>query len=290
MSNPCPAERSAHEETPSEYLARLGQAGDGPHDLATAALMLAALDHPDRKLDRFRNHLSELAERVCAKADFARDGDSAARALSSVLAGHYGYEGERGDYSAPENADLMAVIDRKRGLPVTLGILYIQTARASRMEGQGLFAPGHFLMRVAVKGSEAIIDPFNGGEVLDGERMNTPGFGAPLIVPESGSSDQPDPFAPVSDVEVLLRLQNNIKNQALKNRDTARAIEILRRMTIIAPRRSVVWLEIARLQESTGALSYARRAYETCLKLSRSSDHVSNEAAIALHALKRRVN
>ena len=45
----------------------------------------------------------------------------------------------------------MAVIDRKRGLPVTLGILYIHAARASRIEAQGLFAPGHFLMRVAVK-------------------------------------------------------------------------------------------------------------------------------------------
>ena len=290
MSNPGSAALATHEETPSDYLARLGQAGDGPHDLATAALMLAALDHPDWKLDRFRNHLSELVERVRAEGVFARDGDSAARALSSVIAGHYGYEGERGDYDDPENADLMVVIDRKRGLPVTLGILYIHAARASHMEAQGLYAPGHFLMRVAVKGSEAIIDPFNGGAVLDRERVIAPSLGAPLVLPEPGSSDSPDPFAPVSDVEVLLRLQNNIKNRALKNRNTARAIEILRRMTMIAPRRSVVWLELGRLQESTGALSYARGAYETCLKLPRSSDHVSNEAAFALHALKRRLN
>jgi regulator of sirC expression with transglutaminase-like and TPR domain len=290
MSNPRPAEQPPYEETPSDYLARLGQAGEGPHDLATAALMLAALDHLDRKLDRFRSHLSELAERVRDEAAFARDGESAARALSSVLAGHYGYEGERGDYDDPDNADLMSVIDRKRGLPVTLGIFYIHAARASNMEAQGLFAPGHFLMRIAVKGSEAIIDPFNGGAVLDRERINAPGFGAPLIVAEPGSADQPDPFSPVSDIEVLLRLQNNIKNRALKNRDTARAIEILRRMTIIAPRRSVVWLELGRLQESTGALSYARGAYETCLKLPRSSDHVTNEATFALHALKRRLN
>jgi regulator of sirC expression with transglutaminase-like and TPR domain len=290
MSNPRPASLPAREETPSDYLARLGQAGDGPHDLATAALMLAALDHPDWKRDRFRNHLRELAERVRAEADFARDGDSAARALSSVLAGHYGYEGERGDFDAPENADLMAVIDRKRGLPVTLGILYIHAARAGHMEAQGLFAPGHFLMRVSVKGSEAIIDPFNGGEVLDRERLTTPGLGAPLAVPEPGSSDSPDPFAPVSDIEVLLRLQNNIKTRALKSRDTARAIEILRRMTMIAPRRSAAWLELGRLQESTGALSDARRAYETCLKLPRSSDHFSHDAAVALHALKRRLN
>jgi regulator of sirC expression with transglutaminase-like and TPR domain len=158
------------------------------------------------------------------------------------------------------------------------------------MEAQGLFSPGHFLMRVVVKGSEAIIDPFNGGEVLDRERVGTPALGSPPIVADPGASDSPDPFAPVNDVEVLLRLQNNIKNRALKNRDTARAIEILRRMTLIAPHRSAVWLELGRLQESMGALSYARRAYETCLKLPRSNDQFSNEAAIALHALKRRLN
>jgi regulator of sirC expression with transglutaminase-like and TPR domain len=209
MSSPRPAALSVHEESPSDYLVRLGQAGDGPHDLATAALMLAALDHPDRKLDRFRNHLSELAERVAAEADFARDGESAARALSSVIAGHYGYEGERGDYDDPENADLIAVIDRKRGLPVTLGILYIHAARAGCMKAEGLLAPGHFLMRVAVKGSEAIVDPFNSGAVLDRERINTHGFGASPIVGELGSADQPDPFAPVSDTEVLLRLHDD---------------------------------------------------------------------------------
>ena len=105
MSNPRPAGHIPIEDTPEVYLARLGQAGDGPHDLATAALMLAALDHPDRKLARFHSHLSELAEKVRAEADFARDGESAASALSSVLAGHYGYEGERGDYDDPGNAD-----------------------------------------------------------------------------------------------------------------------------------------------------------------------------------------
>jgi regulator of sirC expression with transglutaminase-like and TPR domain len=145
-------------------------------------------------------------------------------------------------------------------------------------------------MWIAVKGSEAIIDPFNGGNVLDRERVNTPGFGAPLIMPEPGASDSPDPFQAVSDSDVLLRLLNNIKNRALKMRDNARAQELLRRMTIIAPRRSVLWLELARMQESSGALSGARRAYENCVKFARSGDDISNEAAFALHAIKRRLN
>ena len=281
---------SVAELSPADYLMRLGLAGEGPHDLAAAALMLAALDHPEKKLAPFRAHLSEIAAAVRAEADFVRDGESAAQALSSVIAGRYGYEGERSNYDDPDNADFMTVIERRRGLPVALGILYIHAARASRIEACGLFAPGHFLLRLSVKGSEAVIDPFNGGSELDRDRINTPRFGAPLHLQEPGSADQHDPFAAVCDTEVLLRLQNNIKNRALKLRDTARAIETLRRMAVIAPRRSVLWLELGRLQESTGALSAARRAYENCLNVTPAGEDASNEAAFALHALKRRLN
>jgi len=285
-----PGDESLTELSPSEYLLRLGLAKGERHDLATAALMLAALDRPEKKLAPFRAHLSELAQAVRAEADFARDAEGAAEALASVIAGHYGYEGERSDYDDPRNADLMSVIERRRGLPVALGILYIHAARACRMDACGLFAPGHFLLRIGARGSEAVIDPFNNGAVVDRERMNMPRFGARLHLAESGSTDRTDAFTPVGDGEVLLRLQNNIKNRALKTRDTPRAIEILRRMTLISPRRSVLWLELGRLQESTGALSAARNAYESCLRLLPSGDEISNEAAFALNALKRRLN
>jgi Tfp pilus assembly protein PilF len=92
------------------------------------------------------------------------------------------------------------------------------------------------------------------------------------------------------DVDVLLRLQNNIKARALRSRDISRAIDILKRMTLIAPQRNILWLELARLHESVGALSSARIAYETCLTLSQSGGDILNEAAFALHALKRRLN
>jgi hypothetical protein len=61
-------------------------------------------------------------------------------------------------------------------------------------------------------------------------------------------------------------------------------------MALVAPRRSVLWLELGKIQESGGALSGARRAYETCLKTAAGADDIANEAAFALHALKRRLN
>jgi regulator of sirC expression with transglutaminase-like and TPR domain len=172
---------------------------------------------------------------------------------------------------------------------VALGILYIHAARAARMDAQGLHAPGHFLFKLTVRGSEALVDPFAGGATVEREQM-TPQVALPIIANELGEGDVPGAYEPVSDVDVLLRLQNNIRSRALRNRDSARAIEIGRRMTQLAPYRPPLWLDLARLHESAGALSAARTAYEQCLKASRGGDMFHNEATLALHALRRRIN
>jgi len=290
MSTSQAAHALSAEVTPTEFLRSMGESGDGPHDLAAAALMLSAFDRPDKKLPPFWAHLGQLVEAVRDESHFARDAETAARALSSVIAVRYGYEGERENYDDPQNADIMSVIERRRGLPVALGILYIHAARACGMDACGLLSPGHFLLRLGVRGSEALIDPFNGGAVVEREPVETPGFGGTQFPHEPGSGDMPDPLCPVSDTDVLLRLQNNIKTRAIRVREISRAIEILKRMTLIAPKRNILWLELAHLQESLGALSAARAAYENCLKLSHTGEDVSNEAAFALHALKRRLN
>src|SRR4051794_39156103 len=97
MSRPATIEKVS-ELTPAEYLRAIGEAGEGPHDIATAALMLAALDRPEKKRAQFVAHFRELAEADRVEADFAHNGETGARALSSVIAGAYGYEGERAHY------------------------------------------------------------------------------------------------------------------------------------------------------------------------------------------------
>src|ERR1700727_288795 len=105
-------------DDPLEYLRLLGESGNGPHDVAGAALMLSALDNPGCDLDPYIGHLAALAEQSKREARFAADAETAAQALASLLAGRYGYDGDRVSYDDPRNADLIAVIDRRCGLPV----------------------------------------------------------------------------------------------------------------------------------------------------------------------------
>ena len=269
---------------PGEFLRRLGESGDGPHDIATAALMLAALDHAGRPIKPYRDHLAEIAEHAKSEARLALHVEDGARALSALMVGRYGYDGDRLHYDDPRNADLMSVIDRRRGLPVALGILYIHAARAAGLQTVGLNTPGHFLLRLSLRGREAMIDPFNGGAAIDLEKLGAPpGMGAPSV-------EDPRLSEPVGDIDVLLRLENNLKLRAINAGERLRALEIAKRMVLIAPRTPELWVDLARLNEANGALGAAQKAYEASLTLAKPGQGLHNEAALALHALKRRLN
>ena len=262
-----------------DYLRRLGESGDGPHDIARAALMLAALDHPKTVLDPYLAHLQEIEEAMRAETGLIRRVTDGARAVSGLLAGRLGYDGDRLEYDNPRNADLVSVIDRRRGLPVALGILYIHAARAAGLKANGLNAQSHFVLRLSHRGDDIVVDPFNAGAVVNREQM-----------PVELRADDAGLAQPVSDTDVLLRLQNNLKMRALNAGEADRGLEMARRMVLIAPRRSDLWFDLARLNEALGVLGAARKAYETCLELAQPDEGFHNEAAISLAQLKRRLN
>jgi len=269
---------------PVDYLRHLGETGEGPYDIAMAALVLASLDHSHCELDLHCEHLRQMAEQARHETRLAANAEDGARSLAALLSVRYGYDGDRMTYDDPQNADLISVIERRRGMPVALGILYIHAARAAGFQASGLTSPGHFLLRIGLRGSETLVDPFNGGAAPERERFRTP----PKM--RSAGGDENQALQPVSDAEVLLRLQNNLKLRALQHGDTARAIEIAQRMVLVAPRQAVLWMELAHLGEDKEALGLSRRAYEMCLTLTRSGTALHNEAALGLQGLKRRLN
>jgi regulator of sirC expression with transglutaminase-like and TPR domain len=183
------------------------------------------------------------------------------------------------EYDDPRNADMMAVIDRRRGLPVALGILYLHAARAGGMQASGLNTQSHFVLRLTLRGDDLTIDPFHGGQIVDREHL-----------PVELRPDDAGLAQLVSDTDVLLRLQNNLKMRALGAGDGERAVELTRRMALVAPSRPDVWFDLARLNEAIGILGAARNAYEMCLERAPSGQALHNEAAIALSQLKRRLN
>jgi regulator of sirC expression with transglutaminase-like and TPR domain len=271
-------------DDPVEYLRRLGEAGNGPHDIAGAALMLSALDNPGRDLDPYVDHLAGIAEHSRLETRRAIDAERAAHSLATLLASRYGYDGDRLSYDDPQNADLISVIDRRRGLPVTLGILYLHAARAAGFRAAGLSSPGHFLLRIGVRNTEVLIDPFNGGAVVEQESLGVlPGV-------RGIRKARNEAIQPVDDIEILLRLENNLKLRAIEADELPRALALAKRMVLMAPKRPELWVDLAQLHEREGELGAAGTAYNSCLKLAQPGAPLHNEAALGLEELRRRLN
>src|SRR5258708_36332460 len=114
----------------------------------------------------------------------------------------------------------MRVIDRRKGLPVALGILYIHAARAQGWDMAGLAFPGHFLVRLQDAGTRLILDPFHGGKPREAAELRD------LLKAITGNEAglTPAHYAPVSDRDGLLRLQNNPKPRLIDSRQLGEAM------------------------------------------------------------------
>ena len=250
---------------PREALEAIGQLAESEIDLADAALQLARVDAPDADWHATRSHLSELARRAAAVAQRLERSSAAARArvLSRLLVDREGYCGDDETYDDPANANLIQVISRRRGLPVTLGILWIHCARAAGWEAHGLDFPGHFVIALEGQGAPAVLDVFQGGHVLDARDLRAlldrvEGRGAPL---------RPAMMQPMGDRAVLLRLQNNIKVRRMQVGDLSGGLACLEDMLRIAPDVADLWQEAAWLNRRLERLAGAIRCFQRFLEL-----------------------
>lgn len=268
-----------------EFLRQVGQQADTQIKLAEAALMLAVLDRPNGDLGSYHGHLSRLAEDVAARHASADDTvGTRVAALCDTLVSRYGYQGDTQTYEDLQNANLMSVIDRRRGLPVALGILFLHVARVCGWDMVGLNFPGHFLVRLEAAGERMIIDPFRRGLECSAVDLRD------LLKATAGADAElePDHYAPVDNRSILLRLQNNIKFRHMRNGQVARALETLDDMLLFAPQEPALWRETGLLRAHLGNVPAAIAALETFMAIA-GNDPSLHQTALIIQQLRNRM-
>ena len=272
-----------------DLLREIGGMPDDRIDLAEAALALAALARPEQSFDPYRRHLAELAAEVADMASRAVSLTDRVEALQAVLVNIYGYHGDTQSYDDIQNANLMRVIDRRKGLPVALGILFIHAARAQGWDMVGLNFPGHFLVRLEHDGERAILDPFNMGEVRSVVDLRD------LIKQTAGAAAEltPEHYQPVGNRDILMRLQNNIKLRHLREERPDQAAETVEAMLLFAPESAALWREAGLLNAHVGNIAAAIQALETFMDQGArqgASTQLLHQTATLVQQLRNRLN
>jgi regulator of sirC expression with transglutaminase-like and TPR domain len=281
-----PTERRGEPGERERLLREIGAAAsDGPLPLAKAALALAARDTPPSDRAVYCQHLAALAHDIGREAASARTIGERVAACNDIVFGKYAYQGDTVTYDDLQNANLMRVIDRRRGLPVALGILYIHGGRAQGWRMSGLAFPGHFLVRIEHDGERAIIDPFNRGT------QRSPADLREMLKASAGVAAELEPahYAPVGDRQVLLRLQNNIKLRLVQGKQLNKALTVVEDMLLFAPDHAELWREAGLLHAHFDNYRAAIASLEEFLRRT-GGGTIRQRTAALLQQLKERLN
>jgi regulator of sirC expression with transglutaminase-like and TPR domain len=268
-------------------LTAIGQMADAEIDIGNAALQLARVDSPDADWHRAARHLSELAHGSVRRALAMNKEDLPARAaaLAELLTGEYGYSGDVETYDDPANANLIRVTERRRGLPVALGVIWLHTARAAGWGSHGVDFPSHFLVALEGHKTQVVVDVFNGGQVMSARELRS------LLKRVEGEKAElrPGLLQPMSTRRVLLRLQNNIMTRRLDAGDLRGGLRCIEDMLLIAPDQAELWRQAGVMNQKLDQVAAARDCYQRFLDLVPEGS-VANGVRVQLDILKSMLN
>ena len=257
-------------------LAEAGGASNDAFPLMEAAIACAIHENPVRDPALARELAAAGVERLAERLKR----ESPEEALAEALSGDLGLSGDLFTLDDPDNADVLGVAARKRGLAVTLGVYYLHAARRCGLVVRGVDFPGHFLLRIETDEGPLALDPFSEGRVVLPSELTRRALHAGLTPNVADRLDRL--MAPVDDRAVLLRLQNIVYAHATNAGDFARAERAALRRALLDPTDYRPWLDVAAAREGQGALAGALEALQRATTL-------DGGAALAARAARERV-
>jgi regulator of sirC expression with transglutaminase-like and TPR domain len=271
-------------------LAAAGQLPDAEIDLAAVALQFARIDAPEADWQGTAAALSELAQAAGAAAAADREADAGdperrRLALAGIIHDRLGYAGDAENYDNPANANLIRVMERRRGLPVALGILWLHAAEAADWSAHGVDFPGHFLVTVEGARAQALVDVFAGGAGLQAPDLRS------LIKRVEGEQAElrPGLLRLMGKRAVLLRLQNNIKLRRLRAGDLPAALSCTEDMLRLAPDHAILWREAGLMNQRLERIHAALECLDRSLELEPQGEAASRTRMVA-EELRNRLN
>jgi regulator of sirC expression with transglutaminase-like and TPR domain len=222
---------------------------DAEINLGRAALAIARSEYPDLDVGAQLARLGALAHGV-GPARGSADPLARLHRLREYLFEEQGFGGDSDEYFDPRNSYLNDVLDRRRGIPITLSLVLIEVGRRLGLEMEGIGLPGHFITGARVGGEHLLLDPFNGGTILTGEAC------ADLVSRALGQPVElaPEHFTPVTNRQFLIRMLANLKGVYWRREAWPKVVGLIDRLLVLNPRAGGEWRDRGIAWSSMGDL------------------------------------
>jgi regulator of sirC expression with transglutaminase-like and TPR domain len=221
--------------TPLGYFAAL-VADDEDLPLLEAATAIAQDEYPEMDVQAVLGDVDQLLARVRRRCADATDPLQRLRALNQFFFRDMGFGGNVNNYYDPDNSYLNAVLRTRRGIPITLGVLWLELAQGLGLKARGVNFPGHFMVKVNLPNGQVVIDPFT-GQSLSREDLSE------RLEPYKRRNGLVDDFdVPVGlylqaapSREILSRMLRNLKEIHRTQEDWLRLIAVQDRLLVLLP-------------------------------------------------------
>lgn len=200
--------------------------------LEEAVCLLSRLDEPTFRTDWIRRKLDYLAGQVRPSLAGAANQTERMEIFFRHLFQDLHFQGDRTRYHDPENGLLHRVIDRRKGIPLTLSLVVLFLAQRLDLPFHGVNMPIHFLLMFDARGRRLLIDPFDEGAIITLEQCHT-------FLRHNKVAPRPEFFEPCPNREILARHLRNLKNSYEMAGDDARTGRVLQLMSVLSAKRSV---------------------------------------------------
>jgi len=208
-------------------------------DLARACLLIAQDAYPGLDVEGYLGEIERFAARLRGRLQGGRGAEERLVELNQFLFDELGFHGNARDYYDPRNSYLNEVLDRRTGIPLTLSVLYLEIGRRIGLALEGVSFPGHFLVRLPLRGSMLVLDPFSGGEPQSEADLRAR---LRRVVPAGATGPVPLEELPLEQFlepagkrQILARLLRNLKGIYREADKPERLLEVLNRMLMVAP-------------------------------------------------------
>ncbi len=222
--------------TPLAYFASLVHS-DEQLPLFEAAVSLAQDEYPMLDVQQVLNEVDRMAARLQRRVIRGAGIMNRLLTLNQLFFNDLGFGGNINDYYSPDNSYLHKVLATRRGIPISLAVLWLELARGLDLDAEGVSFPGHFLVQVRLGHGRVVVDPFTGAslsreELLERIEAFHPRFTLPL-----------DSAAPLtlylqaaSSREILARMLRNLQEIHRTQHDWARFVAVQDRLVTLLPR------------------------------------------------------
>ena len=230
--------------TPLAYFSLL-VSSDEHFPLLEAAIAIAQDEYPELDVEQVLGEVDQLLARIKRRLPADSTGLAKLRILNQFFYRDLGFSGNVNNYYDPDNSYPHAVLKTRRGIPISLAVIWLELAQGLGLNARGVAFPGHFMVKVNLPKGQVVIDPFT-GQSLSREDLSE------RLMPFKQISDFPEVDTPESDIplglylqsakprDIITRMLHNLKEVHKTAEDWQRMIPVQDRLIALNPD---VWSE-----------------------------------------------